>query len=585
MAQQQVRLLGPIDIQIDGALQSVTGTRRKAVLAVLALAAGATVPADRIIDLVWSGDGPATAMNTLQSHISQLRKLFLSRDAIVAVAPGYRLELGDGDTTDVRAAERLVAAAERAGTVEERAAKLRSALALWRGNALAELDGIGWFDAQVERLERLRTKAFSALLDARLRLGEHVALVPELETLAREHPYDEALHGQLMLTLYRSGRQSDALSVYRTIRDRLRDDLGIDPGRALRDLETAMLRQDASLDPPLGPVAVAAVQVATAGRVPAPTVPAQLPSALAHLVGREPDLERLDGSLLAEPAGTMPGVAPAIAAISGPPGVGKTSLAVAWAHRVSARFPDGQLYLDLRGFSPQAAMTEAADALQTLLESLGVPAQRIPESREARIGLYRSTLAGKRVLVLLDNAHDADQVRPLLPGSPGCFTVITSRNTLASLVAVEGASAIPIAILAREEAHNLLTQRLGGKRVANEPDATDDIISRCAGLPLALAIVAARAATEPAVSLATFAKEMAAATGALDSLSGGDDSTDIRAVISWSYHQLSPEAAGLLRTMAMHPGGEIGLSAAASLGGVTRSRARRLLAELTAANL
>ncbi|HEX6871063.1 MAG TPA: BTAD domain-containing putative transcriptional regulator, partial [Micromonosporaceae bacterium] len=580
-ADQQVRLLGPVDIRLGPTEQQVAGTRRKAVLALLALNAGQTVSVDRLIDIVWTDSPPATAANTLQSHVSHLRGLFRSRDAIVAVAPGYRLDLA-GDTTDLITAQRLIAAAGRAERPDERVAQLRSALALWRARPLADLAGSEWFDAQAERIERVRSDAFNALIDARLNLGEHAALVPELEQLASQHPFDEALHSQLMLALYRSGRQADAFEVYRGIRNRLLDELGIDPGRSLRDLETAMLRQDPTLDPPAAAPATIITTSTAAGALRGPdVVPAQLPPALAHFVGRQAEFDRLDEAL----AGGGASPSALICAVSGPPGVGKTSFAVAWAHQVAGRFPDGQLYVNLRGFDPRAVPVDPAEVLHGFLEALGVSSQRIPDGIPARVGLYRSMLAGKRVLVVLDNAHDADQVRPLLPGSATCVVVITSRNKLTSLVATEGAVAMPVELLSRDEAHALLAQRLGQKRIINEPDAVDAIISRCAGLPLALGIVAARAATEPAVSLATFAGEMEAAGDALDTLSGGDHSADVRAVISWSYALLSPESARLFRHLALHPGVAIGTAAVASLAGVTAAQARRLLGELSGANL
>jgi DNA-binding SARP family transcriptional activator/Tfp pilus assembly protein PilF len=573
-ADQQVRLLGPVDLRIGHLERSVAGTRRKAVLTVLALSAGQTVAVDRIVDAVWSGDAPATAANTLQSHVSYLRGLFRTRETIIASAPGYRLEL-PGDATDVREAERLIAQADQTDDAAERATLLRSALALWRSRPLADLSGIAWFDMQAERIERQRSNAYISLVKARLRLGEHAALVPELESLGDRHPFDEALHAELMLALYRSGRQADALEAYRRIRERLLDQLGIDPGRPLRDLETAILRQDSDLDTP------SAVTSTTVIRRGSDAVPAQLPLALANVLGREPELELLDDALPTD-GEESPAV---VYAVSGPPGVGKTALAVAWAHRVASRFPDRQLYANLRGFSPQGTVIAACDVLHGFLEALGVPPQRIPETLPARMGLYRTLLAGKRVLVLLDNARDAKHVRSLLPAAPGSAAIITSRNKLTSLVATDGAVAVPLGVLSREAAHRILTQRLGQKLVATEPDAVDEIISRCAGLPLALGIVAARITTDRSVSLASIADEMLAACDALDALSGGDHRADVRVVISWSYAVLSPDAARLFRLMSIHPDAEMGLPAIASVGAVTIPKARQLVAELATANL
>jgi DNA-binding SARP family transcriptional activator len=286
-ADQRVGLLGPIEIRIGNSCRPVTGIRRKAVLAVLALAAGRTVSVGRLIDIVWSGDPPATAANTLQSHIWYLRGLFRTRDAIVAAAPGYRLAL-PGDATDLRTAERLVAQAEKVAQVRDRVALLRSALAQWRSRPLADLRVILWFEAEARRLERLHANVSTALVDAQRALGEHAALLLELEDLARQRPLDEALHGRLMLALYRSGRQADAFAVFRDVRVRLREEVGSDPGRPLRELETAMLRQDPSLE--ASDEAVAAVPPAGGPGV----VPAQLPPALPNLVGRRAELRLID---------------------------------------------------------------------------------------------------------------------------------------------------------------------------------------------------------------------------------------------------------------------------------------------------
>jgi len=272
---------------------------------------------------------------------------------------------------------------------------------------------VAWLEEQAERLELLRLRVRQALSEARLAAGEHAQLVPELEEMAADHPLDERIHEQLMLALYRSGRQADALAVYHRLRGTLDEELGIGPGQALRDLETAILQQDPALDAP-EPAGVPA-----APRMP---VPAQLPPAVPAFTGRSAELASLDALAgcgpTVTPAATDGQTAPAamaICAVSGTAGVGKTALAVHWAHRVAGWFPDGQLYVNLRGFDPAGTAVDPGQALSGFLDALGVPAARIPANPDTRAGLYRSLLAGKRVLVVLDNAHSADQVRPLLP--------------------------------------------------------------------------------------------------------------------------------------------------------------------------
>ncbi|GAA1564624.1 BTAD domain-containing putative transcriptional regulator [Dactylosporangium maewongense] len=574
----QVRLLGPIDVTQAGVPREVPGLRRKAVLAALAVGRGEVVSTDRLIDAVWGEDPPATAMNTLQRHVSYLRQVLGGRDTIVARPPGYVLALPGDDATDVAVAERLIRQGTAQGSAQgsaqgehaERVRVLQQALALWRGKPLEDIAGQTGLDAEAERLEVLRLHAQSALAECRLQLGEHAQLVPDLERLTRDHPLDEGLHGQLMLALYRSGRPADALATYQRLRQALATELGLDPGQHLRDLEAAVLRQDPALD-------------LTASRVTAaaPAAPAQLPLAVRGFAGHAERLARLD-ALVQEAAAARTTV---VCAVSGPPGVGKTSLAVHWAHRVADRFPDGQLYVNLRGFDQRGAVMDPAEALSGFLHAFRMPREQVPAGLDDRATRYRSILAGKRVLIILDNARDADQVRPLLPGAPGCLVLVTSRNQLTPLVAAEGAVPLALDLLTTGEARELLTLRLGAARTAAEPAAVAEIVQRCARLPLALSIAAAHAATRPGTSLATHAAQLRDTAGGLDALDGGDTSTDVRAVFSWSYRALTDDGARMFRLLGLHPGPDLGVPAAASLAGVGLPRARALLAELVEANL
>ena len=578
----QVRLLGPVDVTVEGTPRPVVGLRRRAVLAALALQPGRVVSTERLIDLVWGEAAPVTAKNTLQSHISALRRLLGSRTAIRARSPGYLLDLG-GEATDVAVAERLIRQADESADPARAATCLQAATALWRGPPLAGLAGVPGFDQQAQRLEHLLRRARHSLVDLRLTLGQHTEVIPELTELSRQEPLDEQVHGQLMVALYRAGRQADALEIYRRLRRTLGDDLGIDPGQAVRDLQSAILRQDSVLDLPTSHLRTPSA--------PTGTVPAQLPLAVAAFTGRTRELAWLDGLL---GAGAGAGEAGAgeeapptvvISAVSGTAGVGKTALAVRWAHRVAARFPDGQLYVNLRGFDPAGPMLDPGEALRGFLTALGTPAERIPAGQAAQAALYRSLLAGQRVLVLLDNAHDVEQVRPLLPGSPGCLVLVTSRDQLTSLLAIEGARPLTIDLLSAEEARDLVVQRLGAVRTAAEPEAVDEIVARCAGLPLALAIACARAAANPDFPLAKLAGELRDVAGPLDAFDGGDLATDLRAVFSWSYRRLDGAAARLFRLLSLHPGPEIAVFAAASLAGLPVTRTRPLLAALIDAHL
>lgn len=312
--------------------------------------------------------------------------------------------------------------------------------------------------------------------------------------------------------------------------------------------------------------------------------PSQLPGGVAHFVGRERELRVLD-----ELAGRSGGLSRAetvvISAIGGTAGTGKTALAVHWARRVSARFPDGQLYVDLRGFGPSGPPLGAAEAVSGFLSALGVAPEGWPPGLDARVGLYRSLVAGKRLLIVLDNARDAGQVRPLLPGSPGCLVLVTSRASLGGLAVSDGAHLLTLDVLSEDEAWRLLVGRLGADRVAAEPGAVGELIGLTARLPLALAIVSARASARPGFPLGGLAAELRDEPGRLDALDAGDLASSVRGVLSWSYDQLSRAGARLFRLLGLHPGPDFTVHAAASLAGTTPARARRLLEELASASL
>jgi DNA-binding SARP family transcriptional activator len=553
----QFRVLGPVEVHAgDGRPIPLARRQERCLLGILLLAAGRVVATDRLCALLWDDDPPEQARRAVQAHVSRIRGVV--GDALQARGDGYLMRV-PADAVDATRFRDLVDAATATDDLAERDRLLRVALALWRGTALQDAAGDRLRQRLCGELEELRLHATEESLTTRLALGRHAELIPELARLSAELPTRERLVELHMLALYRAGRAAEALDVYAGTRTRLADQLGLEPGQALQDLHRAILRRESPPSPP-----------GTRAR------PAQLPPDPAGFTGRTQHLRELDGVL----AGSV-----IISAIAGTAGVGKTALAVHWAHANAGRFPDGQLYVNLRGFDPGGSAMAPADAVRGFLDALDVPADRIPADPNAQVGLYRSLLADKRMLIVLDNARDADQVRPLLPGAAGCLALVTSRNELASLVAAEGAHPITLDLLTVDEARRLLERRLGAARVAAEPGAVDEIIDRCVRLPLALAVVSARAATHPRFPLSALAAELREARVRLDAFDGGDAATDVRAVFSWSYRSLGTDAARLFRLLGLHPGPDISVPASASLAAVPVTQARRLLAELSRAHL
>jgi tetratricopeptide (TPR) repeat protein len=502
------------------------------------------------------------------------------RTAMVRRSGGYVLEVS-AELVDMHRFRRLIATAREADRLDgDRVGLLVEALGLWRGTPLADIPG-SWAARMREGLMGQRLDAGVVLAETRLRLGDHLSLIGLVRELLVEYPLAEPLYAVLMRALLAAGRQAEALDCYATLRAALREALGTEPSAELRRLHQAVLRGD-----PPPPVATGTPAPAGAGLAPRQPVstptPGQLPPEVRGFAGRGAQLRWLDA--LCRDGGRAPTVA-VISAVSGGGGVGKTALAIHWAHRVRSRFPDGQLYVNLRGFDPTRTPMSSGEAVRYFLDALGVPPQRVPSAVEAQVGLYRSLLADRQVLVLLDNARDAEQVRPLLPGSAGCLAVVTSRDDLRSLIAVDGAQSLTLDVLPAAEATQMLAQRLGAGHDDQEPAAVDEIIHRCARLPLALAIAAARVATSPTAPLAALAKELHDADASLDILNGGDASSDVRTVFSWSYKRLTAAAARLFRLLGLQPGPDIATPAAASLAALPVARVRRLLGELARAHL
>ncbi|MEO3742002.1 BTAD domain-containing putative transcriptional regulator [Plantactinospora sp. B5E13] len=577
------RVLGPLEVRVPDAVVRVPEGRPRQLLTALLLHANQVVSVDTLLELLWrENEAPPTARKAVQVYVSKLRRLFADVPRVVVHGSrhGYRLEV-PADTLDLRRFRDLTAraAAEPAGSDPAATARLLAeAVGLWRGPALAELTGTARGQRLSAALDEERVIATETRLDALLRAGDHRQVAGEAARLLAEHPLRERPRGQLMVALYRCGRQAEALSVYHTGRALLRDELGLDPGRELRELHVAILNGTvAQVGSPQATTDTATTPVAAQ-----PVVPAQLPIDLPSFVGRRAYLDRLDG-LVTRWSGAP--AAPLVLSLTGTAGIGKTTLAVHWAHRVRHLFPDGQLYVNLRGFDPGAAPVSPGEALQGFLAALPAPAGRVPLGLTAQAGLYRSLLADRRVLVVLDNARDAEQIRPLLPGTSGSLVLVTSRNRLTSLVTTEGAQPVQVDLLTAAESRELLAARLAPDRLATESEALARIVTQCARLPLALAIVAARAATNPGFRLAAIATELDEARGSLDVFDDGDRGTDVRATFSWSYRTLSPQSQRLFRLLGLHPAGTSTTAGAASLAGVPADRVRPLLMELARAHL
>jgi DNA-binding SARP family transcriptional activator/Tfp pilus assembly protein PilF len=588
----QVRVLGPVEVTGPGGAAVLVGARQRAVVGLLALNPGTPVPQWRLVDGVWGDDPPRTAVKSLHSHIARVRQALDGcglPGALVTREPGYRLAV-DPDAIDAGRFETITRQGREAlarGEAGRAAALLGEALALWRGElALADAEPRGWGAAEVDRLGEARLAAAEDRWEAELRLGRPAPAARELERLLVRHPLRERLVGLLMLARYRSGRYADALATYQRLRARLADQLGVDPGPALIRLHAQILRRDPDLDRldrpdpaagPAGPGRPDRTPEPAGPGTAAPAAPAQLPAPVGHFTGRGRQLAALDRLL----AG--PGSGSRIAVISGLAGIGKTALAVQWAHRVAGRFPDGQLFLDLRGHEPESALTPAA-ALAHLLRALGVPADRLPADPDEQAGLYRSLLHGQRILVVLDNAGTAETVLPLVPAGEGNLLLVTSRRALAALTTHHAVTAVGLDALASQEAVALLRDVLSPRRVDREPGPAAELVRLCGRMPLALRIAAAKLVTQPGQSLQGLVTALAG-EDRLDALSVEGDSRSVRTVFASAYRALRPPPARLFRLLGLHPGPTFTTRLAAALAELPAAGAERTVAELAAAHL
>jgi DNA-binding SARP family transcriptional activator len=588
-------LLGPLVVRSGDSVLPIPHGKQRVLLAALLAHAGEVISADDLAELIWDGQPPLSARVTLQNYVKRLRQALgpCGQGRLRTHRPGYVIDASVAEVDLIRFGALCVAghAAARQGDWARAAAQLRTSLSLWRGQPFLGVPSQRLAHAEGPRLIEMRADALETRIDAEMHLDGHGQVITELRQLVAAEPLRERPRGLLMLALYRAGRPAEALAEYRDARQALVRELGLEPGPRLVQLHRQILSADAALDLHMderravvipaqlaAPVTPAAdVGHAVGGGT---VVPRQLPASVAHFTGRQLELNALTAQL------DRPdelNAAVTIWTIVGTAGIGKTALALHWAHRVAARFPDGQLYADLRGFGPRVAPATPEEVIRGFLGALGVPSAEFPARLEAQAALYRSLLAERSMLVVLDNARDAEQVRPLLPGSAACVVLVTSRNQMTGLVVAEGAYPLNLDLLSEADAADLLARRLGSARLSAEPEAARKLISLCARLPLALAVVAGRAASQPEVCLGRIVAELR--TARLDALATGEAATDLRAVLSWSYGRLSAPAAAMFRRLGAAPGTDITAESAARLAGMDLRQARTTLAELARTHL
>lgn len=561
-------VLGPVRAGRGDHALAMGSPQQKALLTALLLRGGRTATAEELIDAVWGEDPPEQAKAALRTYASRIRKaLGPDADILVSESGGYAIRTGPDAVLDLDTAHDLAVRAEKAASCGDRAQARRlynHALDLWDGEALAHVPG-PYAETHRARLEEWRLGLLEHRLDLDLQTGSHAEAVSELTALTAAHPLRERLRELLMLALYRSGRQAEALAVYADTRRLLADELGVDPRPELAELQQRILEADEELAYQAdAPITAAA---------PTFTRPAQLPATVADFTGRASFVAELSDQL-AEADGTVM----AVSAVAGIGGVGKTTLAIHVAHGAADRFPDGQLYVDLQGAG--ASPAEPSAVLGSFLRALGTPDSDIPEKLEDRSALFRSLLAGRRILTLLDNAHDAAQVRPLLPGTGSCAALITSR---ARMVDLAGAHLVDLDVMSPEEAMALFSRIVGAERVAAERKAAMDTVAACGFLPLAIRIAAARLASRRTWTVATLSSKLADERRRLDELQAGD--LAVKATFELGYGQLDSEQARAFRLLGLTDGPDVSVPAAAAVLGITHDEAEDLLESLVDTSL
>jgi DNA-binding SARP family transcriptional activator len=569
--------LGPLEAWQHGTVLPLGPPARRTVLGLLVLAQGALVRRDAIIDALWGDEPPPTALGLLQAHVSRTRKLLEhgpgGHRVLESAGGAYRLALSAGEL-DLLAFRDLAtrAAAAQADHDPAAAAELYDqAMALWQGDPLSNVDAL----REHPRLIALKQELAGVLLryaEVASALGQPYRVLPRLRALAGAEPLNELAHARLVIALAGAGQQAAAIRVYEDMRLRLDRELGLYPGYELSKAYLRVLRGDVHGGTEWRPRAPAATAAPAT-----PPAPRQLPAAPRHFTGRPRELRHLS-RLLKRASGKASEAV--IVALTGMAGIGKTAAAVHWGHRVAGQFPDGQLFADLRGSSSSGAPVTPAEALGSFLAALGAPAAQVPVDLDGRAALFRTMLASRRMLIVLDNARDPEQVRPLLPGSPGCVTLVTSRNRLTGLAAAQGAHLITLGVLTDAESRDLLSASLGGQRAAAEPAAVGELFALCGRLPLALCDVSARAVARPGLPLSLLVTEMRDGRRRLDALETGEPATSVRVVFSWSRAKLGEPASRMFRLLGIYPSPDITVTVAACLAGISREQASLALTEV-----
>ncbi|HVX45840.1 MAG TPA: BTAD domain-containing putative transcriptional regulator [Mycobacteriales bacterium] len=551
-------VLGPL--LVEGVVLPRSRMQRL-LLAMLLSRVNEPVSSDLLVEELWEGRAPGSARTNLQVYVHRLRRV-LGEERIEYGAPGYRIVVAPGefDVDDFEQAAAVGRRAAEAGDQQAASDSFGAALDRWRGSAYAGLEDHPFLRDEAARLNELRLATIEDRFEVDLALGRHGEAVAELAALVRRHPLRERLCGQLMLALYRSGRAASALEVYRQARDRLVEEIGVEPGSELQRLHEAVLRADPALE--------------VGSRGAAPVVPAELPPNPPTFTGRQPELALMSGRL---DSGTDD--PPVIAAINGRGGIGKSTLAVRISHEVAGRYPGGQLYVNLRAATPGIAPLSPADALGRLLRSLGLEDAAIPSEVDEAAARFRSLTGQRRLLVVLDDAADATQVRPLLPGA-GCAVLVTSRHVLATL---DGAQHLHLEALTAEHAIALLGELAGAERVAAEPEAAADIVRFCGYLPLAVRIAGARLAARPDWELATLARRLHDVRDRLDELEHAD--LAVRASCAVSYQSLPPAPARLFELLGTLELPDVTAPVVGALADLPERQARRRLDQLVDAQL
>jgi DNA-binding SARP family transcriptional activator len=552
----EYRILGALEVSADGRALDLGGSRQQRVLAALLLSPDRVVPLARMIEAGWGGDPPATVERQARNRVAALRAILTRHGGFIDTeGSGYVLRLGTS-SLNALVFDELVARGREAGDP----ALFRQALALWRGPALAGLGG-DLLSREAAALEEKRLVAVEECVELELAAGRHAKLLTGIRALVAANPLREKLTGHLMTILYRLGRRDEALDVYRSLATRLADDLGIDPSPALRRIHDAVARDT-------DPAALSNRDV---------VVPRQLPADVSGFTGRVGDLARLD-ALWSDGQSES---AVVISAVDGTAGVGKTALAVHWAHSVRDKFPDGQLFANLRGYDLTPPV-RPLDALGGFLRALGVPGPDVPDDLDRAATAYRNLLADRRVLVVLDNAASADQVGALLPDTAGCLALVTSREALTEIVG-RGGRRLVLDVLAPDDAFALLARILGEDRLAAEPDAVADLARLCAHLPLALRIAAANLGDSE--SIAGYVDRLRAGNRLAALAIEGDEQAAVRTTFEFSYAGLPEPARRAFRLLGLAPGPDFTVEATASLAAVPPDEARQLLDRLAAAHL